>query len=221
LICSINPAIVVTKIKSGKDIRSLGSGNPGLTNTLRTQGKGAAIAVLLFDVLKGVISIFFIMLFLWLFMPEIDESNTSFPLNDMFYYRCMWLGALAAVLGHCYPVFYKFKGGKAVLVTVATGLVINWLAALIALVLFILIVLVTKYVSVGSIISAVAYPIWVLIVEDYVRIPVWNGRFHGLGSIGFIFSSIITIILIFKHKENIKRLMNGTEKKLVSKNPHS
>jgi glycerol-3-phosphate acyltransferase PlsY len=203
VLCSINPAIVVTKIKSGKDIRELGSGNPGLTNVLRTQGKGAAVVVLLFDVLKGVVSIFMIMLFCRYFAP-VEVGGDSFPLYRFTVDLCMWIGSLSAVLGHCYPVYYKFSGGKAVLVTVATGLVINWLAALIALVLFILIVVVTKYVSVGSVIAAAAYPVCV-------------GAVGTGGVIGTAFSAAIAVILIYKHKQNIKRLATGKEKKLGEK----
>ena len=194
LICSLNPAIIITKLKSGQDIRELGSGNPGLTNTMRTQGKGAALFVLLFDVFKGAISIFIVMI-------------CTFHSHQSFY---IWTAALFSVIGHCYPVYYKFKGGKAVLVTVATGLVIEWLAALIALLLFILIVKVSKYVSLGSIIAAIAYPICIWLVGAFV----W-GRENVL--IGVTFTSVIGVLLIIKHKDNIRRLIAGTEKKITDK----
>jgi glycerol-3-phosphate acyltransferase PlsY len=214
LICSINPAIIVAKIKSGKDIRELGSGGAGLTNALRTQGKKVAIIVLLCDVLKGVVSILLIMQFYRLMnwygvvLPMMSDYRAHSIMNhtELFVISplFLWLGSLSAVLGHCYPIWHKFKGGKAVLVTVATGLVINWLAALIALSLFIIIVLLTKYVSLGSIIAAIAYPICV-----------W---FFGTGTIeAVVICSAITAILIFKHRENIKRLITGTENKLGEK----
>jgi glycerol-3-phosphate acyltransferase PlsY len=214
----------------------MGSGNPGLTNVLRTMGKKAAAVVLLFDVLKGVISILAVRLFadLIYFIPlyfDYGYKNTGLHYLILWEFglfsptNLMWAGALSAVLGHCYPVYYKFKGGKAVLVTVATGLVINWLAALIALCVFIIIVWLTKYVSVGSIIAAIVYPVCVLLVDyrhfygaryggfDYLE---W-GVLHIELFIGFAFSSVISIILIFKHRENIKRLINKTEKKLGEK----
>ncbi|MCL2754744.1 MAG: glycerol-3-phosphate 1-O-acyltransferase PlsY [Oscillospiraceae bacterium] len=205
LICSINPAIVVTRLKSGKDIRELGSGNPGLTNVLRTQGKGAAGVVLLLDALKGVVSILAIMLFILLFGGG-DFEPVSVAL---------WLGAFAGVLGHCYPVWHKFRGGKAVLVTVATGFVINWQGALIALILFIIIVAITRYVSLGSCIAAGLYPGIVFII-DISRHGVVIGEFHNVIG-GVMFTPLIAAVLIFKHRANIKRLLAGSEKKLGKK----
>lgn len=204
LLCSINPAIVVSKMK-GKNIREMGSGNPGLTNTLRTMGKGAAAVVLLFDVLKGVIAIFAVKIFCYYLLPH-EQITDSFPFYDFFSYMFMWVGSLASVLGHCYPLYYKFKGGKAVLVTVATGLVINWLTALLALSVFILIVLITKYVSLGSMIAATAYAIFVRVFES-----------GDNAVIGTLFCGTIALFLIFNHRGNIKRILNGTEKKLGEK----
>jgi glycerol-3-phosphate acyltransferase PlsY len=202
LICSINPAIIAARLKHGKDIREMGSGNPGLTNTLRTMGKSAAAVVLLFDVLKGVIAILSIRLFADLVPYDFGFFSPT---------ALMWIGSLSAVFGHCYPVYYKFKGGKAVLVTVATGLVINWLAALIALVLFILIVLVSRYVSLGSVIAGSLYPVCVGLVGYYVQDNEYT-------FVSVMFSSMVALLLVFKHRANIKRLIAGTEKRLGGKN---
>ncbi|MDR2559301.1 MAG: glycerol-3-phosphate 1-O-acyltransferase PlsY [Oscillospiraceae bacterium] len=211
LICSINPAIIVTKIKSGEDIRKLGSGGAGLTNVLRTQGKTAAVFVLLGDVLKGVVSILLIKLFCHFFLPadaySISDIDPPIEYAGYFPYLCMWLGSLSAVLGHCFPLYYKFKGGKAVLVTVATGLIINWLAALMALIVFIIIVALTRYVSLGSIIAAALYPVCVWVAGTFIL------DIHYT-YIGVIFTSVIAMILIFMHRQNIKRLINKNEKKL-------
>ncbi|MCL2697764.1 MAG: glycerol-3-phosphate 1-O-acyltransferase PlsY [Oscillospiraceae bacterium] len=206
LICSINPAIIVTKIKSGEDIRKLGSGGAGLTNVLRTQGKTAAVIVLFGDVLKGVVSILLIKLFCLFFMP-VESIGDSFPFNEFFTFLCLWIASLSAVLGHCFPLYYKFRGGKAVLVTVATGLIINWLAALSALIVFIIIVALTRYVSLGSIIAAALYPVCVWLIDVYVR---YSPNLY----IGVIFTLIIAVILIFMHRQNIRRLINKNEKKL-------
>jgi len=207
LICSINPAIIITRIKSGEDIRKLGSGGAGLTNTLRTQGKTAAVIVLLGDVLKGVAAVLLVALFCSILF-SCKELNCVACRHG--YYNAelfMWIASLSSVLGHCFPVYYKFKGGKAVLVTVATGLVINWLAALSALIIFIIIVALTRYVSLGSIIAAACYPICVALIGIFVRSdPNWY--------IGVIFTSIIAVILIFMHRKNIVRLINKNEKKL-------
>ena len=233
LICSINPAIIAAKVKHGKDIREMGSGNPGLTNTLRTMGKGAALAVLLFDVLKGVISILLVIRFCFyvvdpaLYIESIDGVVFYFADIESKKLLFVWLAALTSVLGHCYPIYYKFKGGKAVLVTVATLFVIDWISALILLSLFIIIVLVTKYVSLGSVIAAIAYPICVGLISSvglfssyvyniggHYRIT-WHYLYHPYYIM--VFPVAIAALLVFKHRGNIKRLFNGTEKKLGSK----
>ncbi|MCL2019249.1 MAG: glycerol-3-phosphate 1-O-acyltransferase PlsY [Oscillospiraceae bacterium] len=218
------------RIKNKKDIREMGSGNPGLTNALRTGGKSTAVLVLLFDVLKGIISILAVRSFYLLLFPPPTIDTATWTLidamnfltgNDEFgrYYFILhvflWTASLFAVLGHCFPVYYKFKGGKAVLVTVATGLVINWQAALIALILFIIIVAITKYVSLGSVIAAALYPVCVFLTENLGVISGKNT--NSLSFIGTIFTTTIAVILIWKHKENIKRLINKTEKKLGEK----
>ena len=209
LICSINPAIIVTRLKSGQDIKTLGSGSAGLTNTLRTQGKTAAVIVLLGDVLKGVASILLIKLFCHYFLPPAFIQDINPPIEHAGYYPhlCVWLGSLCGVLGHCFPLYYKFKGGKAVLVTASTGMTILWLPPLIAITIFITIIAVTRYVSVGSIIAAVCYPLSVWAVGTFL----WDVPYNH---VGVIFTSIIAAILIMMHRENIKRLINGNEKKL-------
>jgi len=215
LICSINPAIIITRIKSGEDIRKIGSGNAGLTNTLGTQGKAAAAAVLLTDTAKGVISIIIIKFILgrwfgWL-SDDIPWINNA----------VLWLAAAAAVLGHCYPVYYKFRGGKAVLVMVSTLFVIDWKSAAILLSLFAVIVLITRYVSLGSVIAAAAMPFCVYLISEYVNGGYINGEFvshSGGGSLYYaIEAALVAALLIIKHRGNIKRLINGTEKKLGEK----
>ncbi len=113
LLCGINSAIIVTKIKSGDDIRTLGSGNAGLTNTLRTQGKLAALFVLLGDVAKGVLSVVFVGLSFRL-LADIDPWSAGSE-----YEWALYASGASAILGHVFPVYYGFKGGKGVLVTVA------------------------------------------------------------------------------------------------------
>jgi glycerol-3-phosphate acyltransferase PlsY len=202
LICSVNPAIMITRLKSGKDIRELGSGNPGLTNTLRTQGKSAAVGVLLFDVFKAVLSIFLVYWFVLETMnPQLTDMYEEIDDVHFYYDFFTWLAALTAVLGHCFPLYYKLKGGKAVLVTISAIFVINWLVALIMLGLFIIIVAATRYVSLGSCVAGATCPVlmWFL---------------NGGEIIDVIFASAIVLTVILKHHENIKRLARGNEKKL-------
>ncbi|MDR0197535.1 MAG: glycerol-3-phosphate 1-O-acyltransferase PlsY [Oscillospiraceae bacterium] len=201
LICSVNPAIIVARIKSGTDIRGQGSGNPGLTNTLRTQGVAAAAAVLLFDVLKGVVSIMLTrLMFYYALGTDVFERGNALSYAG-------WLSMLMAVVGHIFPVYYGFKGGKSVLVTVSALFVIDWVSALTLLMLFIFIVMITRYVSLGSIIAASALPVCLYVMWGYVY-----KRPDAFTAV--VFSSIIAVILIFKHKGNIYRLMDKKEKKI-------
>lgn len=202
-LCSVNTAIIVTKIKSGEDIRKLGSGNAGLTNTLRTQGKAAALFVLLGDVAKGVLSIITVWL-CFLFIAGIDCHNASSG-----YGWVLYAAGVAAILGHNFPIYYHFKGGKGVLVTVSVLYAINWLTASILLGIFIVIVAITRYVSLGSCIAAFCYPIAVfifaLVGNDACLIA------------NTALSAVIGALIIIMHRENIKRLINHTEKKLGQK----
>ena len=203
MLCGVNTAIIVTKIKSGKDIRKLGSGNAGLTNTLRTQGKLAALFVLIGDILKGVLSIILVHL-LFRYVLGIDTYS-----HDSGWSWVNYLSGVFAVLGHVFPLYYGFKGGKGILVTFASMLAINWLAGVIPFVFFVIIVAVSRYVSLGSVIAAAVYPFTVLILSLIQ---------HDSSSwICFGLSAIIGIMLIFMHRENIKRLANHTEKKLGQK----
>ena len=203
LICGINSAIIVTKIKSGKDIRDLGSGNAGLTNTLRTQGKVAALFVLIGDILKGLLSIVLVHLVFRVF----TGIDTYSPEQGM-----SWVNYLAgnfAMLGHVFPIYYGFKGGKGILVTFACMLAINWLGGVAPFIVFIIVVAVTRYVSLGSIIAAACYPFAVLIFSLM--------QSDGASWINFALAVLIGAMLIWMHRENIGRLLSHTEKKLGQK----
>lgn len=202
LISSVNTAIIVTKIKSGEDIRKIGSGNAGLTNTLRTQGKLAALFVLLGDILKGVVSVL-IVHFVFKGLLGIDTYA-----NDG-YAWINYLAGVSAVMGHIFPIYYGFKGGKGILVTFSTMLAINWIPALILLGIFGIIVAITRYVSLGSVIAATCYPFAVLIFSFMNNDPnSW---------INFAFAAVIGFMLVFMHRANLSRLKNHTEKKLGEK----
>lgn len=199
LLCGINSAIIVTKIKSGEDIRTLGSGNAGLTNTLRTQGKTAALFVLLGDVAKGVLSVILVGLSFKL-LAGIDPWAAGSE-----YEWALYASGAFAILGHVFPVFYGFKGGKGVLVTVSVLLAIDWLPAVILLGVFGVIVAISKYVSLGSCIAAFLYPFTVLIFGIIEESPCRAGN--------FVCSALIAVLIIFMHRENIKRIIHHTEKK--------
>ncbi len=203
LLCGVNSAIIVTKIKTGEDIRTMGSGNAGLTNTLRTQGKLAALFVLLGDVAKGVLSVILVSLAFRL-LAGIDARAA-----ESAYEWVLYASGTSAILGHVFPLYYGFKGGKGVLVTVAVLLAIDWLPAVILLGIFALVVLLTKYVSLGSCIAAFLYPFTVLIFGIIEKCPCYL--------LNFLFSGLIAVLIIFMHRDNLKRLANHTEKKLGQK----
>lgn len=203
LLCGINSAIIVTKIKSGKDIRELGSGNAGLTNTLRTQGKAAALFVLIGDILKGVLSIVLVHL---IFRGLVGIDTYS---HENGWSWVNYLSGIFAVLGHVFPLYYGFKGGKGILVTFAAMLAINWIAGVAPFVVFVIIVAITRYVSLGSICAAAFYPFAVLGFSLMQN--------DSAAWINFALSACIGAMLIFMHRENIKRLANHTEKKLGQK----
>lgn len=203
LLCGINSAIIVTKIKTGKDIRTMGSGNAGLTNTLRTQGKLAALFVLLGDVAKGVLSVILVGL-AFQYIGGIDTRAAGSA-----YEWVLYAAGTSAILGHVFPIYYKFKGGKGVLVTCAVLLAIDWLPAVILLGVFAVIVVISKYVSLGSIIAGSLYPFTVLLFSLWEKSPCAWGN--------FLFSGLMGLTIVFMHRENIKRLKNHTEKKFGQK----
>lgn len=189
LLGSINAALVIGKVFFKKDIRNYGSGNAGTTNVLRTFGKGAAAAVFALDFLKGILAC----LAGQLLTGEVDNVG----------WAGMYLAGFAAVIGHNWPVFFGFKGGKGVLTSFAVILYISPVPALICLAVFIIVVSLTRYVSLGSIIAAICWPI-VSIIFD-------------LPALMLVIAALMVILIIIRHKGNITRLFQGTEKKLSFK----
>ncbi len=189
LLGSVNTAIILSKIK-GKDIRKEGSGNAGATNTLRVMGKKAAALVALFDGLKGVIAILVANLLCMLSGIKAEDANAA-----------VYFSALFVMLGHIYPLYFGFRGGKGVMTTIAVIFMLDWRIGIILFACCILIMLTTKYVSLGSCIGAAGFPILVAIL-------------HTKDVLFIVVSAIIGILAIFKHRTNIVRLVKGTESKL-------
>ena len=203
LLCGINTAIIVTKIKTGEDIRTLGSGNAGLTNTLRTQGKIAALFVLLGDVLKGTLSILIVRFsFLWL-----TGTDTADPDNMMTYVG--FAAAVAAIIGHVFPIYFGFKGGKAVSVATGTIIAIKPVLILPLLAVFFIVFLCSKMVSLASICCAAAYPAVTFLYFHFVA-----GRDVVLTT---CCAAVIGGLVIWLHRSNIQRIKNGTEYKFGRK----
>ncbi|MBP1536998.1 MAG: glycerol-3-phosphate 1-O-acyltransferase PlsY [Ruminococcus sp.] len=199
---SLNSAILVCRIWKHKDIRDYGSNNAGLTNVLRVFGKGPALATLIFDLIKGVVAVVICRLVVT------NAMDVTFFGDDKF---IGYLAGFIVMLGHIFPVFYGFHGGKGVLLAATTLLTIDPLTCALSVGVFILLVVFTKYVSVGSIAAAISYPIFTFIVQMFI-IKYPEGAIPDT-----IVAAMIGAVIVYMHKPNIQRLMNGTENKFGSK----
>jgi acyl phosphate:glycerol-3-phosphate acyltransferase len=190
LLGSIPFGYLIVKLASGADIRATGSGGTGATNVSRKAGKAAGIVTLALDALKGAAAV---LVARWL----TGEAGTS------------WIVAAAAalaVVGHCYPVWLKFKAGKGVATGLGVFLAIAPWATLGALAVFIIVVWRTRYISLGSIIAAAFLPLWVLLNH------IWIEPVSDFAPIMAALCAVSTVIIL-KHSENIKRLLTGEENK--------
>jgi len=209
LLGSISFSIIFTKkLYNNTDIRTLGSGNAGLTNVLRSVGVKAGILTLIFDFAKGAASVCAGRLIF-------QYYGTLCGLPPYFAQYGAYLAGLFCMLGHIYPIYFGFRGGKGVLSSAAMLLLLDWRMFTIAIGIFVLAFVLSQIVSLGSILAAISFPIsnfLFLYFQDYAAqasVPqsyVW---------ITTLFAFMISFLLIWKHRENIKRLRNGTEKKLT------
>ena len=200
LLGSVNTAIVISKMFYHDDIRNYGSGNAGLTNMLRTYGKGAAVMTLLGDMLKTALAIFITGLLLGF------HYTGGISLNDGYCY----VAGLFAVVGHVFPVYYGFKGGKGVLVTATMALILTPIPFLFLLAIFIAVVAVSKYVSLGSVIAAVLYPV---IVNGYIKIA-FSAQSPAILALCTI---LLAIFIVWCHRGNLQRISDRTERKISFK----
>ncbi len=190
LLGSINPAIIISKRFYGDDIRTHGSGNAGMTNVMRTYGKKMAIITFLGDFLKAVVA--------------------SLLGRALLGLVGAYIAGFFCFLGHLYPCFYNFKGGKGVVTTAAMIVMTDWRVFLILLAIFVIVVAATKYISLGSVIGVMFYPIvldriWSLFgIDNRLRIVI-------------IFVLGIMLLTLWKHRENLKRITKGQENKFTFK----
>jgi glycerol-3-phosphate acyltransferase PlsY len=185
LIGSLSFAVIVSRAMGLSDPRSYGSGNPGATNVLRSGRKSAALATLLLDALKGFVPVFIV-----------DHWGERWGLGE----GSIALVALAAFCGHLWPVFFRFKGGKGVATAAGVLFGLNPWLGLAALLTFAVVVSVSRYVSLASIVTAVFAPFWQLLIWDS----------------GPIASAVVamSLLLVWRHAGNIKKLLAGTENRL-------
>jgi len=205
LLGSINSAIIISKLVYHDDVRRHGSGNPGTTNMLRAFGKTAALMTLLGDMAKTALAILFAgVIFGFYYVGGIS-------MHDGFCY----VAGLFAVLGHVFPVYYKFKGGKGVLATATMALILAPIVFLILFAIFVAIVYFSRYVSLGSVSVAVLLPI---VVDGYFKV-VFGGAEITTPAPAFVSLSCIVIacLIVWCHRENLQRIGNRTERKLSFK----
>ena len=196
VIGSINFSVIISKKVAGFDVREKGSGNAGSTNMLRSVGKKGAIFTLIGDCLKGVVAILFAII-----VGKIAKNTDKALLVQ--------LAGIAVVLGHTFPIFFGFKGGKGVATSLGVLLMTNWQIGLICLVFALVLMALSKMVSLGSVGAAILFPVLVLFIHTNFTV--------SEGSSYLIYSIILAVIVAFNHRSNIKRILNGTENKLSFK----
>lgn len=182
LLGAIPTGLIVGQLLYKKDIRKFGSGNLGATNTFRVLGKNAGIFVTIFDVAKGVLP-------------------ATFPLLFNLEVHGIWFG-LSAILGHVYPIYLKFKGGKAVATSAGVILGVNPIVFTIIAVIFFTLLFTTRMVSLTSIFTSIANFITTLFFDDIIL---------------KVISFALMVLIVYRHKSNIARIINGTEPKISFK----
>ena len=192
LLGSVNTAVIVSKLFYHDDVREHGSGNAGFTNMMRNYGKKPAIITFVGDFVKTALA----MMIGWF----------------LYGYMGAMTAALFAFLGHIFPIFYKFRGGKGIVCLCATIFMLDWRLFLILLAIFVVAVLVTQYISFGSVLCAMILPLFVS--KMYKIGTPENAR---LRAFAVIIAMLFTIIIVLKHLGNLKRIFNGTESKFSFK----
>lgn len=202
LLGSCNSSIIVVRLLKHEDIREHGSKNAGLTNTLRCYGKIPALFTLIGDLAKGIVSVLMSILVFRIIVGEggFDDQTVGY------------IAGIFAILGHIFPIYYGFRGGKGILVSSSILIVIDWRTFVIIIPFFAIVLLISKYVSVASISSAVFYPILTFLLHYYVE-----DLELRLCLIHTALVAVTSIMLIYMHKTNIKRLIEGTENKFIKK----
>lgn len=197
LIGSISFSVIISKKMAGFDVREKGSGNAGSTNVLRTVGKKAGALTLLCDALKGVVAILIAYIVGLIFDESIDNA------------LLVQLAGIAVIVGHTFPVFFKFKGGKGVATALGVLLITNWHIGLICLVFALVLIILTRMVSLGSIAAAILFPVLIICMP-----PTLESAYLVKEGSYIIYAIILAIIVVYNHRSNVKRLLTGTENKL-------
>ncbi|MCI8361918.1 MAG: glycerol-3-phosphate 1-O-acyltransferase PlsY [Clostridia bacterium] len=192
LLGSISFSVIISKKMAGFDVRQKGSGNAGTTNVLRSVGKKAAIITLILDVLKGVVAIL-VAYIVGKIANNLDKS------------LLIQIAGIAVIIGHTFPIFFGFKGGKGIATSLGVLLMTNWNIGLICLVFALVLMALTRIVSLGSIAAAILFPVLIIFMPSNAYIV--EGNY-------IVYSIILAVLVIYNHRANVKRLLNGTENKL-------
>ena len=192
LIGSINFSAILSRKMAGFDLRDKGSKNAGTTNMLRTVGKKGAAIVLILDIIKGVLAVFIAKMI----SGDVDEAIA-----------CQ-LAAFGVVFGHTFPIFFEFRGGKGVATSIGVLLVLNWQIGLICIVYGVIMIALTRMVSLGSITAAILFPVLTIFIRDHYIADGFNY---------IVFGIIMACFVLFNHRSNIKRLNEGTENRISFK----
>ena len=205
LIGSVSNAVIVSKFIKKEDVRKKGSGNAGATNTLRHYGKGLAAIVFFLDIMKVVVAI----LIAW----SVKKYSNVEWLSGIL----IQSAGLAAIIGHIWPLYFKFKGGKGAASTVGFILSMQWILVIVGIILFITIVIKTKKVSLGSMLGIFVIVLFQIAfsfipgMTDSWSIPIMNDVPWWVNT---IFMTVIWLLVMFSHRDNIKRLIKGKERTL-------
>lgn len=209
LLGSCNSSILVVRFLKHEDIREHGSKNAGLTNTLRCYGKLPALLTLIGDLAKGIVAVILsILMFKLIIGSDFAENMPEWYPSVLDEKSIGYISGFFAILGHIFPVYYGFKGGKGILVASSILIVIDPLTFAIIIPFFAIVLFITRYVSVSSISSAFFYPVLTFILHYFVeKLPLSNCIMH------VILVAFTSALLIYMHRTNIKRLKEGTENK--------
>ncbi len=216
LIGSLNSSIIMSKLMNKGDIRESGSGNAGATNMVRTYGRAYGVLAFMLDFLKVILAY----LIVWLIFSRIDAA-----LFDKYEYFFKVVTGFFCFIGHIYPCWFGFRGGKGITVCAAMICLLDWRLFIIGAILFFAIVFITKYISFSSILFAVVYPVCTFflfdkefsIIHHYI-VPKnsFGEQEMTLRIVAVIIAVIFSVIVLIKHRENIKRLIKGEENKIGS-----
>lgn len=218
LLGSINFAIIFTRRFAGLDVRDVGSGNAGMTNAFRAGGKVTGVLTFICDFAKAVLSVsigrYGVFAILGALAQTQEIAGTIDPVYGAF------ICGICCLLGHLYPLYFGFRGGKGVITSIGMILLIDWHMFILVFGVFLICFLITRIVSFSSIIGALSFPIGTFFLYDFTHTgSIYTYSPFGIGqkAVETLFALIIATIVIIKHKENIKRILKGEEKKITIK----